>query len=264
MGRFLRSIAFVARVVGCAAFVCGSLAHAGAFLQPPGEGQVITTFRFSGAKADFDANGHLRRGGFYSKSEVQSYAEYGVSEWMTLVFAPSLQHVHVQNAVPPSYSGLGDSELGARLRLTAWGPLVVSAQAGGVTRGDWAGFGHRRLTGKAAAQADIRLLAGAGFECGPFACFADAQVAWRSKAGPSGAERRADVTLGVRPISALLLLVQAFSSFSPGHARSSKCQVSLVYDLSKRLSVQIGGFVSVLGRNTPNEKGVVSAVWYRF
>lgn len=264
MGCFLRLVVWQF-AAGCfAAWLGLSPARAGAFMQLPGEGQVIATFRQSQSSSKFDARGRSRRSASYSKSEIQAYGEYGLSEWMTLVFAPSVQHIRIQNAQPPSYAGVGDSELAARLRLMAFGPVVLSAQAGAVSRGDWLGIGHRGLTGKAALQADMRLLAGAGFDCGPWACFADVQAAWRSAPVHSVAEWRADLTLGVRPTPALLVLAQSFTSFYSGKARSNKLQTSVVYDLSTRISVQAGGFVSLSGRNAPREHGFFSAIWYRF
>ena len=243
-----------------------SVAHAGAFLQPPGEGQVIASVRFVRADAGFDAGGRLKTGSFYSKSEIQAYAEYGLRDWMTIVFSPSILHLHVQNALPAGYSGVGDSELAARVRLLAYGPAVISLQAGGVARGDMLGFGHRGLTGKAAVQGDVRLLAGSGFACGPWHCFADAQIGYRPAASGAAGEIRADLTFGVRPMQSVLLMVQGFSSFAPGGVRveSHKLQVSAVYDLSKRLSFQLGVFTSILGRNAPRERGIISALWVRF
>ena len=235
-------------------------------MQPPGEGQVITSVRFVRADAGFDAGGRLRTGSFYSKSEIQAYAEYGLRDWMTIVFSPSILHLHVPSALPAGYTGVGDSELAARVRLLAFGPAIISLQAGGVTRGDMLGFGHRGLTGKAAVQGDVRLLAGSGFACGPWHCFADAQIGYRPAASGAAGEIRADLTFGVRPMQSVLLMVQGFSSFAPGGVRveSHKLQVSAVYDLSKRLSFQLGVFTSILGRNAPRERGIISALWVRF
>lgn len=243
-----------------------SAAHAGAFLQPPGEGQVIASVRFVRADAGFDAGGRLRTGSFYSKSEIQAYAEYGLRDWVTIVFSPSILHLHVQSALPPGYSGMGDSELAARVRLLTYGPAVISLQGGGLTRGDMLGFGHRGLTGKAGVQGDIRLLAGSGFECGPWHCFADAQIGYRPAASGAAGEIRADLTFGARPVPSLLVMLQGFSSFAPGvvRAESHKLQISAVYDFSKRFSFQLGVFATVLGRNAPRERGIISAVWVRF
>lgn len=256
-------------LVACAAAAILAAARptaASAFLQPPGEGQLITTLRFSRADAGFGASGRLKSGAFYSKAEIQAYAEYGIAEWATLVFAPSVMHLHVKAAPPPGYTGLGDSELAARVRVLAYGPAIVSLQAGVLTRGDVAGFGHRGLPGKAALQGDIRLLAGLGFACGPFACFADAQAGYRSHVAQAGSEIRADLTLGLRPVPDVLLLAQSFSSLSRGAVRteSHKLQLSAIYDFSKHWSFQLGLFATVLGRNAPRERGVLSAVWLRF
>ena len=256
-------------LVACAAAAILAAAQptaSSAFLQPPGEGQLIATLRFSRADAGFGTSGRLKSGAFYSKAEIQAYAEYGITEWVTLVFAPSVMHLHVKAAPPPGYTGLGDSELAARVRLLAYGPAIVSLQAGVLTRGDVAGFGHRGLPGKAALQGDIRLLAGIGFDCGPFACFADAQVGYRTAMAQAGSEIRADLTLGLRPVPDVMLLAQGFSSLSRGAVRtqSHKLQLSAVYDFSRRWSFQLGVLTTLAGRNAPRERGVISAVWVRF
>ena len=249
--------------------IAGVSARAGAFLQAEGSGQVITTFRHSRADASFDAAGRVQKGGLYTKSELQAYAEYGVTEWMTLVFSPTLQHFSSVSAHPPIYDGLGDSEAGVRIGTLAFGPVVLSAQVGATTHGDIAGFGHRRLTGQPGAQADLRVLAGLGFACWAWACFADAQAAFRPASRNAEAQWRVEATLGVRPMPDVLVLVQAFSSIAPatakaGASQTHKLQLSLVYDFWQRYSVQIGGFAGMQGRNAPREAGIISAFWYRF
>jgi hypothetical protein len=37
-----------------------------------------------------------------------------------------------------------------------------------------------------------------------------------------------------------------------------------VYDITPTISVQVGGIIGLPGVNTTTERGVISAVWYRF
>ena len=73
----------------------------------------------------------------------------------------------------------------------------------------------------------------------------------------------------MRPWPRVLVLVQDFSSFAPSRGMvarqsSSKVQLSAVYDLSRRWSVQVGGFHTIAGRDVVREMGPFGALWYRF
>ena len=73
----------------------------------------------------------------------------------------------------------------------------------------------------------------------------------------------------MRPQPGLLLMLQDFSSFAPprgliARQSSSKLQASVVYDLSRTWSVQVGGFHTIAGRDVVCETGPFGALWYRF
>jgi hypothetical protein len=62
-------------------------------------------------------------------------------------------------------------------------------------------------------------------------------------------------------------MAQSFNTFSVGHTadhREHKAEVSVVYDLTQSLSVQLGGIATVAGENALRERGVVTALWVRF
>jgi hypothetical protein len=45
---------------------------------------------------------------------------------------------------------------------------------------------------------------------------------------------------------------------------AQKFQLSAVYDVTKDLSVQIGGVVAPGGVNSPAERGIVGGLWWRY
>jgi hypothetical protein len=93
-------------------------ARGGAWLMPPGDGQVIVDTFFSDSTQAFDAQGHLIPVPAYRKFELGTYIEYGLTNWLTLVAAPSYDRI--QNPPPgQSYNGLGESEIAAAPRR-AW------------------------------------------------------------------------------------------------------------------------------------------------
>jgi protein XagA len=91
-------------------------ARAGAWLMPPGQGQVIAGTAFSGSNRAFDAHGNLIPVPSYKKFELGAYIEYGLTDWLTLVAAPAYDVIR-QPSPAPSYTGPGQSGIGGRFRL---------------------------------------------------------------------------------------------------------------------------------------------------
>jgi hypothetical protein len=73
----------------------------------------------------------------------------------------------------------------------------------------------------------------------------------------------------VRPLGDLLLLAQSFTAASLGKPRpeymySQKFQGSAVYDVMENVLVQMGALAALQGINASAERGLVTALWYRF
>lgn len=126
-------------------------------------------------------------------------------------------------------------------------------------------------TGGARALAtDLRLQFGQGFSLGTWPAFVDFAPGVRIRAEPFPNEARIDFAFGLRPIPRLLILAQSFASVAPPgglliqRTAYAKLQGSLVYDLSRRWSVQLGAFRTIAGRNAVREMGPLVAVWVRF
>jgi hypothetical protein len=91
------------------------------------------------------------------------------------------------------------------------------------------------------------------------------------RTGKPADEIRLDATLGVRARADVLLLGQLLNTVSVGHAelperslRAHKLQLSAVYDIDKRWSLQLGGFSTLAGRNNIQENALFAAVWLKF
>ena len=121
-------------------------------------------------------------------------------------------------------------------------------------------------------ETDVRALFGYSFKAGAWPAFLDLQVAQRFRVGDNVPnEFRFDATLGVRPAERWLILLQSFNVVSEGDAGPtqpsydySKLQLSVVYDVTKAWSLQVGGFTTVAGRNALQENGALLAAWYRW
>jgi len=255
---------------------------------PPGKGQAIVTTTFADARKAYDASGRLIETPSYRKFESRVYVEHGLFDWLTIVgeggymnfrgAAAPYDHLSLliqeakaglplslQSQPGPHYEGLGLGALGARTRLFTWGDYIVSVQA---TARAASPAARRFLDMRDAVQADLRLLVGRPFEVFGVPAFIDAELGYRSR-GQNGEEIRADFTAGLRPLPPILILAQSFSAFAPrggpaGVVAAQKFQLSALYDVTASLSVQIGAIAAIGGVNSPAERGLISALWWRY
>lgn len=244
-------------------------AFGGAWTLDAGTGEAMVTATASQASRAFDASRSLVGTADTTKFELQALVEYGASDWATLIFSPSLQHIAIGAPVSASRSGPGYTDVGARLRLLQGDDWVFSAQT--LVRLP----GTRDMSNPAAAgyrdsEAELRALFGTNFQAGAWPAFVDVEIAHRWRAGPNPNEWRFDVTLGLEPAPRWLLLLQNFNVISAGAVVPapsydySKLQISARYDLTEQWALQAGVFTTFAGRNALQENGVLVAVWYRF
>jgi hypothetical protein len=242
---------------------------AGAFLAPPGHGEIIVASSFSKSTRAFDAHGRLVPIPAYRKFELGTYIEYGLTDRVTLIAQPEADLVHQASvqAAPPAAAG---TDLGARFGLANFGATVVSLQAVAhvpFTKGSQqAGFFDQDRV----PAMDLRLLLGHGFSIGTKTGFLDIEASHRWQGDGLPDEWHADVTLGLRPIPPLLIMLASFMTIA-GHAKSAcaswswvKLQPSVTYDLTRHWSVEAGFFATVAGQNAGRELGSLAALWYRF
>jgi protein XagA len=103
----------------------GNIAYAGALLEPPGDGQTITTATFSSTRRAFDPYGKLVPIPTYEKLELASYIEYGLAERLALIVRPAF------SAFPAGSSGSStniSSDLGLRIGLVDTTNIAISVQ----------------------------------------------------------------------------------------------------------------------------------------
>ena len=241
-------------------------ADAGAFLQPPDQGILIMGGAFTDAVRAYDSFGRLVPVAHWRKFELTTYAEYGLTDWLTTIASPSL---FVFRQDPPGHGrqATGIAEAGARARVYEWGESILSGQV--MVRAPLAGASARPFADTTRfVQVDARLAWGHGFEIFGFRAFSDLQVGFRSS-GNFGNEARIDGTLGIWAFAPLLLLFQSFTAATPGRIGqvaylSQKAQVSAVYWVTPSVGLQVGGLFALRGVNSDAERGVFSALWMKF
>lgn len=268
-GRHSRQrVLFAVRAAAASLIVMiAAVAQAGAFMQNPGEGVAIAGGAFTDAVRAYDRAGRLIPVAPWRKFELTSYAEYGITDWLTAVASPSL-FVFRQDPPGQSRAATGVAEAGARVRLIGWDNGILSAQT--IVRAPLAGAAARPFIDTTRfVQIDARIAWGSSFELLGFRSFSDLQLGFRSN-GNFGHEARIDATLGVYALdSELLLLFQSFTALSPGRLGtakylSQKVAASAVYWVTPAIGVQIGGVFGLRGINTGAERGGFTAVWVRF
>ncbi len=152
-----------------------------------------------------------------------------------------------------------------RIKLFTYADYIFSAEASIRAASVEA---RRFLDMRDPTQLDARLLIGRSFNLFGFSGFLDTQIGYRNR-GQNGDEIRLDLTAGVRPFDRLMLMAQSFSAMAPRGGVASvmaaqKYQLSAVYELTPQLSTQIGAVAAVGGVNSPAERALIGAVWWRY
>lgn len=245
-------------------------AFAGAWTLEQGHGLMAVGATPSTADDAYDGSRRLQPTPRYNKVELQALIEYGVTDWVTAIMSPGLQHIDIASPISARRTGLGYTELGGRVRFLTGENWVLSGQATTRIPGTFdttnpAAIGYNGF------EHDFRLLYGMSFALNGWPAFVDLQVAQRLRSGDPPNELRADVSLGVRPLPQWLVLAQVFNVVSEGNSPPifpsydySKLQLSVVYDVTPRWSVQMGGFTAFSGRNALQENGLTVGAWYKF
>lgn len=263
------TVSAMAVALVAATLVHATAADASAWTLPKGQGQLLVTGVYSHSDRGFDANGRTIDIPDYDKQELYLLGEYGVTDDLTLIAAPSFRHVGIQGANDDT-TGLGYTELGARYHVTGgtnWvGSIQATARIPGARRRD-----SLAQVGSTDAEYDVRALGGASFSIGRMPGFVDLEGGYRVRAGDPPNEFRADATLGIRPAKRVLLYTLLSNSWSDGAGkgvfqayRYHNAFVNAAYDLNDHWSLQVGGLATVGGENALRERGATGGVWFRF
>lgn len=247
-----------------------SMARAGVFNEPQGHGVVIVQGLFDIGDRVFDRTGKLVRSDRYAKREGSVYLQYGITDWLMAIVKPDVVSTFVRGGSPAYYTGFGTSVAGAQVQLPSYGPYSFALQgtfhlpASDRPR-------NRALVGNTTRDTDLRGLVGTVFALGRWPGFLDLEAGYRMRGALSPDEIHVDLTGGVRPWSNVLVLMQSFTTVPTETGAAlyprttfSNLEASVVYDLNDHWSVQVGVFATVFGRNALQERGIDTAVWYRF
>ncbi|HEX7819440.1 MAG TPA: transporter [Sphingobium sp.] len=240
-------------------------AYADSFVQEAGKGRIIITGLHTESARAFGDDGKAIDIPDYHQDQLYFQAEYGLTDDLTLLATPSYQGVDVDGT--DKTSGLGYTDIGARYRIAHGDNWTFSVQGlariPGKKRADRAA-----QIGRTDAEYDMR--AGAGYSFG--SSFISLEGGYRLRAGDPPNEFHADFTFGTRLTPRLMLMASSYNTFSDGRGvnvfnqsyRYNDVYPSLVYDITKNLSVQAGYFATVSGHNALRQRGPALGLWVKF
>lgn len=247
-----------------------SAAHASAWVQPKGRGQVILKWEDMRAERGFDPSGALADlPGDRTDRAWGVFAEYGLTDRLTVQLKADWQDGRDAFV---DYEGRGPVELGLTWQAYRDEKTAVSLYAGYADPGDGRNAGYA-APGEGRGDWEVRAsvgrnLQGVGGPWTPDRSFVELQTARRMRAGLPD-ETRADLTVGGHFGQDWMVLGQAFGGMTddgPAQAEGARW-LSIETSVVRRLgdwSVQAGWRSAVAGRETPESRGLVLAIWRRF
>jgi len=246
-------------------------ASAGAWTLPQDTGQWLAGLT-AATSTNYFSNGGLASTPRYDKFEAQLLIEYGLTDRLTAIVDPGLQHIDIAAPTDAERTGLGYTEFGARYGFLEDQSWVLSGQTtlrvpGTPDTSNPAAIGYTDV------EADFRALLGHNFTLGEMPAFFDLEAVQRERTAGLPSEFRADATLGVKVLPQWLLLAQSFNVISEGAGNTLydggsyeyyKLQLSAVYSLTPTWELQGGGYTTYAGRNALQENGLIFGVWHQF
>lgn len=248
-------------------------AFAGAWAQPPGTGQIISTTTYDTAERAYDDKWKLNRDVSFAKTDSRFFMEHGVTSKLTLVTETAYQDVdYTSRDGRTKVQGFGNSALGLRYQFFKKGRQVAALQSTFILAGSGENISDADL-GRGGNGWELRALYGRSFKALKREGFIDLQAAWVYRPGISPDSYKSDATVGINATKSIQLLGQAFYSKTNNQVldtdrilsnESLKLQASFVRKTSKKRSYQFGVFQTVAGRNIVKEKAVIFGVWQRY
>lgn len=250
------------------------ICYAGAWTQPQGSGQVILTTGYYGTDQYFDNAGSKKSQPDYSQYALSPYVEYGLRDDLTIGTNLSLQYL-TQNGY--YHYGIADSEFFLRQRLWQGDGFVISAQPM-IKLPSPTSSTRLPQIGSSTPDAGLTLSGGYGFSAYGQNHFLDLDAGYRHRFGRPHDQVNLSATAGIGLTSQLMLMPQLFATYrtavpaaTSGFLQSAsndynltRLQVSAVYKLTNDLSLQVGGFTTLDGRNTGGGSGALFGIWKSF
>ncbi len=250
-----------------------SNAHAGAWLMDSGHGLAIGHATYYSTTSYFDKTGKLQSQPRFSKYELQPYAEYGVTRWLTLGGSAYLQTVS-QSGI--THYGIADPELFARLPLYQSGPHMLSVQPLMKFSSHFNEASSPR-GGSTSTDKELSLLYGYNLHLLSTKDYLDTRAGYRWRSDGMGDQFRGDVALGLG-VTDKIQIVPALRAVATLNRQDAvtfsengdldysvlKAEVTGIYHLNEQQWIEASIFKHVAGIQTGDGQGVTLGFAQRF
>ncbi|PKQ02850.1 MAG: hypothetical protein CVT73_17110, partial [Alphaproteobacteria bacterium HGW-Alphaproteobacteria-12] len=208
------------------------------------------------------------------KLEVSPYAEYGVTNWLTLIGEAAWSRQKTEffgtEHADEDFTRL---KAGGRISLGDWQKTRFSFQPIATlnlaTTSD-----DPSATRSGDIDLELGLVLARSDTVWNMEMFSVQEIAWNYRDRGRPAEARADVTLGVKPWGGAMLLVKSLNTTALGSTaggdsyRANKLAVSFVHALPEKVapgvSLEAGMDRTIAGQNTIHGTTWRLGLWYRF
>ncbi|HSE82950.1 MAG TPA: hypothetical protein VLB01_00210 [Thermodesulfobacteriota bacterium] len=265
-------------------------AYAGAWVQPKGRSLHIMKYYFYTTDDQFEGYGDLDslpNDGRFTKNEINYYVEVGATDKLTLIgnfFYDFLKYK--DDFVTNTNNGFSDQEIGARYNIIS-SPVVFSVQGSFIFpaySSDDALKGNsppedEPALGNQDIGLEARLLLGKGFMLLGIPAYTNLEAGVRFRIGDPSDQIRYQTLFGIKPGGwEIMLFIDGIEGLRNEDEVVFSENVTVIPDFSlikgtvavvipiykNRVSLELGGFWHLLGRNTGGGGGVESGIWLRF
>ena len=220
------------------------------------------------SRTDYFAAELPSNGGTFRRLEGNIYAEYGLTENITLGGKALYGTTWLDGpSGVETASGLTEVELFAQRAIYRPENQVVSARIA-IARPSSFSSGARTAIASDGVDLDIGVLHGMTIVQQPIKLFAANELAFRRRFGDAADQIRHQSTIGVEPHNRLLVLLDLFSTISVRNELNAgpdfdvlRIQPSLAYRLNRKFRLQIGVNQEIAARNLDRGRTIFLGLW---
>ena len=251
------------------------IAYAGAWTQNSGKGLLISNFSYYSTNKYFDNSGKKQSLADYQKYEMNPYIEYGLRDDITIganLFFQRASQYDSNTGIDNSNLGVGDSELFTRFRLWQGDGKVFSVEPM-VKLPSLESESAQPQIGNKNFDTGLTFSSGYGFKAWELDHFINLDAGYRHRFSTPNDQLKFAATAGVSITKKTMVLTQVFTTTrlashnNPAFTQSSgddydltKLQISAIYKLDDKVSMQIGAFSNVAGRNIGSGDGLTFSI----
>lgn len=248
--------------------------YAGAWTRQAGSGLYIQNASYYFTNKFFDNSGNKKAFSGYGKYELNPYLEYGLNDGLTIGSNIFLQRAsQTRNNINNQTNwGIGDSEFFTRLRLWQENGFILSAEPM-VKLPSLARNAAEPQIGNRNFDTAITFSGGYGYKAWKLDHFVNIDITYNHRFGAPNDQLKFAGTAGFSLSDSWMAIAQVFNTsrlganIGPAFTESSaddynltKLQISAIYKIDSKLSLQTGIFSNIAGRNSGAGNGVVLAI----